>query len=187
MISEAQKPFFEKYYETQEERMHFLPPGISRDRIAPDNSDEVRLKKRRELGIADNEHVLLMVGSGFVKKGFEKSPVCRSLLAAGGKSENKVFIIGEDNPAPFKRMTLALGLRKQVTILSGRDDVPEFLLASDILLHPALDENAGIILLEAIVAGLPVLATDICGYGHYVEEADVGSLIQSPLSPVGTQ
>ena len=76
------------------------------------------------------------------------------------RRKTRFIVIGEDNPAPFTRLATMLGLRKQVTILSGRDDVPRFLLAGDLLLHPALDENAGIILLEAIVSGLPVLATD---------------------------
>lgn len=181
MISEAQKPFFKKYYQTPEQRMHILPPGISRDRIAPDNALDIRLSTRQSLGVAEDEYVLLMVGSGFIKKGLNRSLRAVRSLPRKIRTKIRLFVIGEDNPAPFKRMILALGLRKQVTILAGRDDVPEFLLASDILLHPALDENAGIILLEAIVSGLPVLATDICGYGHYVEEADVGYLIKSPF------
>ena len=181
MISETQKPFFQKYYQTPEERTHFLPPGISRDRIAPGNANEIRAAKRRELGIASDEHMLLSVGSGFIKKGLNRSLHALKSLPREMRLKTRLFVIGEDNPAPFKRLILALGLRKQVTILSGRDDVSEFLLASDMLLHPALDEAAGIILLEAIVAGLPVLATDICGYGHYVKEADVGYLIDSPF------
>ena len=49
------------------------------------------------------------------------------------------------------------------------------------MLHPAYVENTGTVLLEAIVAGLPVLATDICGYAHYIEEAEAGRLIPSPF------
>ncbi len=181
MISEAQKPFFKQYYQTPEQRMHFLPPGISRDRIAPENASEIRLAKRQELGVTPDQKMLLMVGSGFIKKGLNRSLHALRSIPKHIRQKVRLFVIGEDNPAPFKRLILALGLRKQVTILSGSDDVPSFLLASDILLHPALDEAAGIILLEAIVAGLPVLATDICGYGHYVQEADVGYLLESPF------
>ena len=39
MISEAQKRFFLKYYDTPLSRMHFLPPGISWDRVAPPAAD----------------------------------------------------------------------------------------------------------------------------------------------------
>ena len=181
MISETQRPFFEKYYHTPAQRMHFLPPGISRDRIAPDNAEEIRADMRRELGVADDEHLLLMVGSGFIKKGLKRAIYAVRSLPSAVREKTRFFVIGEDNPTPFRRLALMLGIRRQVTILSGRDDVPRFLLAADLLLHPALDENAGIVLLEAIVAGLPVLATDVCGYGHYVEEAEVGQLVRSPF------
>lgn len=181
MISEAQQPYFEKYYGTQDERLHYLPPGIGRDRVAPPDAEKIRTAKREELGIDGDQHLLLMVGSGFVKKGLRRALLALRSLPHKIRSKTHFFVIGEDNPAPFKRLVFTLGLRENVTILSGREDVPEFLLAADLLLHPALDENAGIVLLEAIVSGLPVLATDICGYGHYVETADVGELLPSPF------
>ncbi len=181
MISEAQKPFFLKYYATPMSRMHFLPPGIARDRVAPLNADEIRREKRAELGVADDERMLLMVGSGFIKKGLKRALVAVRALPKGLREKIRFFVIGEDNPRPFQRMIFRMGLRRNVQIMSGQDDIPRFLLAADLLIHPALDEAAGIILLEAIVAGLPVLATDVCGYGHYVEEADVGELVRSPF------
>ncbi|WP_122771440.1 glycosyltransferase, partial [Pseudomonas viridiflava] len=46
---------------------------------------------------------------------------------------------------------------------------------------PAYNENTGTVLLEALVAGLPVLVTDVCGYAHYIEEADCGRVIPSPF------
>jgi hypothetical protein len=43
-----------------------------------------------------------------------------------------------------------------------------FLLGADLLIHPAYNENTGTVLLEAVVAGLPVLTTAVCGYAHYI-------------------
>jgi len=45
------------------------------------------------------------------------------------------------------------------------------------LLHPARRENTGNAIVEALVAGLPVLATDSCGYGFHVERAAAGRLV----------
>lgn len=180
MISETQQPFFEKYYNTPSSRMHFLPPGISRDRIAPENAEELRRKKRRELNVADDEKLVIMVGSGFIKKGLARALYAIKSLDRTLRKKTWFYIIGEDNQAPFRRLALLLGINDRIVFMSGRDDVPEFMLAGDLMLHPALDENAGIVLLEAIVSGLPVLATDVCGYGHFVEEAGVGELAPSP-------
>ena len=63
--------------------------------------------------------------------------------------------------------------------LGGRSDVPRFLLGADLLIHPAYHENTGTALLEALVAGLPVLVTDVCGYAHYIAEADAGRVLPS--------
>ena len=184
MISETQQLFFRKYYGTDDSRMQFLPPGISADRIAPQNVDEIRREMRAELGVRDDEFMLLSVGSGFIKKGVKRALIAQRSLPAAIRNKTQYFIIGRDNPAPFKRLIFRLGLCRNATILSeGRDpdEIPRFLFAADLLVHPALDEAAGIILVEAVVAGLPVLATDNCGYGHYIEEADVGALVQSPF------
>ena len=181
MISDVQKPFFEKYYQTPEYRMHFLPPGISRGRIAPENASALRQAKRVELGIPKDNFVILMVGSGFIKKGLNRSLYAIRSLPSEMRKKTSALIIGEDNSAPFKRLAFLLGISGITSFMSGREDVSELMLAGDVLLHPALDEAAGIVILEAIVSGLPVLATDVCGYGHYVEDADVGELIPSPF------
>lgn len=53
--------------------------------------------------------------------------------------------------------------------------------AADLLLHPAYQEAAGIVLLEAITAGLPVLTTAVCGYAHYIVDANCGEAIAEPF------
>ena len=119
------------------------------------------------------------------KKGVSRSLYALRSLPKDIRKKTKYFIVGKDKASPFRRLIFRLGLRKSVTIFSfGRDpdEIPNFLFAADLLLHPATDENAGIILLEAAVAGLPVIATENCGYGHYIEEAGIGYLVPNPFS-----
>jgi UDP-glucose:(heptosyl)LPS alpha-1,3-glucosyltransferase len=68
-----------------------------------------------------------------------------------------------------------------VTWFGGRDDVQRFLLGADLLLHPAYMESGGIVLLEAMIAGLPVIATDVCGFAPLIEEAAAGLVLASPF------
>jgi len=180
MISRSQLPFFTRHYQTSGKRLHFLPPGIDRDRIAPPEAEKIREDMRQELGIKSEEHLLLMVGSGFKKKGLDRAMIALAALPEPLRELTKLIVIGEDKSSSFKRLAERLGIDRQVTIFSGRDDVPRFLQAADLLIHPALDENAGIILLEAVVAGLPVLATENCGYAHYILEAGAGLLAPHP-------
>jgi UDP-glucose:(heptosyl)LPS alpha-1,3-glucosyltransferase len=181
MISKVQKPFFDHHYQTQEERIQFLPPGISRDRVVPDDVAQRRRAKRADLGLNDDQKMLLMVGSGFVKKGLDRALYAVRALPKSERSNVRFFVIGEDNPAPFKRLMFLLGITRNVTILSGQDDVPDFMFAADLLILPALDEAAGIVLLESVVAGLPVLTTENCGYAHYIAEAGMGEVVPMPF------
>lgn len=181
LISPLQKNEFVRYYQTPENRFHLLPPGIEKNRIAPENSAELREKTRAELGIKSNEFLLLMVGSGFKTKGLDRGLLALAALPEDIKNRTQLYVIGKDDPATFQAQAKKLDIHDRVKFLGGRDDVPRFLLAADLLLHPAYNENTGTVLLEAVVSGLPVLTTDICGYAHYIIEANAGRVLPSPF------
>ena len=182
MISDVQKPLFLKHYNTPLDRFHELPPGISRDRIRPPEAEEVRAGFRAEYGLAEDDLLLLLVGSGFITKGLDRVLKGMTALPPGLLERTHLIVVGQDNPVPFERQARRLGVSNRVRILRGRDDVPRFLLGADLLVLPAYSENTGTVILEAIVSGLPVLVTDVCGYAHYVAEADAGCIVDSPFS-----
>ncbi len=182
LISQTEKDKFIKYYATEEERLFMLPPGISRDRCAPENLAELRSTKRREMNIAETQRVLLFVGSGFIKKGLGRAIEAVAALPSGEREKTILLIVGQDREEKFRRLANERGVSNNVQFLGGRDDVPELLFMADALIHPAFDEAAGIVLLEALVAGLPVLVTDVCGYAHHIAAAGAGIVLPSPFS-----
>ena len=181
MISDVQLPLFTKHYRTPLERFHMLPPGISPDRRAPANAASVRVEFRREFKVADEELLLVQIGSGFITKGLDRSIRALAALPETLKKRTRLMVVGQDDPGKFQRLAQSLGIAERVEFLSGRSDVPRFLLGADLLIYPAYNENTGTVLLEALVAGLPVLVTDVCGYAHYIEEADCGLVVPSPF------
>ena len=126
--------------------------------------------------------LLLQIGSGFRTKGLDRSLRAISVLPSKLIARVHLYIIGQDDHKEFASLAKSLGISKLVTFFSGRNDVPRFLQGADILLHPSYAENTGGVILEAVVAGLPVLVTDVCGYAHYVKEAKAGILLESPYS-----
>ncbi|MDR2880460.1 MAG: glycosyltransferase family 4 protein [Azoarcus sp.] len=182
MISRAQQPFFERHYGTPPERFHLLPPGISTDRRAPVDAPAIRVAFRAEFGLDDDDLLLLLIGSGFRTKGLDRCLKALAALPEALGKRTRLFVIGKDKSHSFQRQARLLGLNERVAFLGSRDDVPRFLFGADLLIHPAYSENTGTVLLEALVAGLPVLATDICGYAHYIDEAGAGRLIASPFA-----
>lgn len=182
LLSRKQADDFIKYYHTSPERFYLLPPGITKDRVAPDNAQEIRDKVKNELGIQKDEFLLLMVGSGFKTKGLDRVILAYASLPDDLKKRSRVYVIGKDNPHLFQKQATKLDVRDKIQFLGGRHDVPHFLLAADLLLHPAYNENTGTVLLEAMASGLPVLATDVCGYADYIKEADAGRILSSPFN-----
>ncbi len=182
MISEVQQPLFVKHYGTQPERFHLLPPGITQDRRAPANAAEIRAEFRAEFKLGEGDLLLVQIGSGFKTKGLDRSLKALASLPRELKQRTRLIAIGQDDPTPFLLQVKALGLSDQVQILKGRSDIPRFLLGADLLIHPAYNENTGTVLLEALVAGLPVLVSAVCGYAHYIAEADCGRVLAEPFA-----
>ncbi len=182
LIAGQQKDIFQKFYHTPDDRLHILPPGIAEDRRRGSDSPRLRCEFRREFGIRDHEILLLLIGSGFITKGLDRALVAMAALPETLQERVRFFVIGQDNPRQFLRLAEELRIEDRLTIFAGRDDVPRFLQGADIMVHPAYMESGGIVLIEALVAGLPVIATDVCGFAHYVEESGGGVLIGSPFS-----
>jgi UDP-glucose:(heptosyl)LPS alpha-1,3-glucosyltransferase len=181
MISILQLKYFKRFYGISDARIRVLPPGIATDRMAPANSAAVRAGFRREFRLDDDNILLLSVGSGFSMKGFDRGLTAVAALPAELRTRVRVFVIGQDKPGPVRRLAQRLGVEDIFTLFPGRDDIPRFLQGADFLLHPARHENAGMIIVEAIIAGLPVLTTATCGYACYVQEASAGRVVPSPF------
>jgi UDP-glucose:(heptosyl)LPS alpha-1,3-glucosyltransferase len=181
-ISPLQQALFEKYYATPGQRFHPLPPGISRDRRAPADAAGRRAAFRREFALDEDGLLLVQIGSGFKTKGLDRSLRALARLPETLRRRARFIAIGQDDAQPFLRLAALLGVAERVAILPGRGDIPRFLLGADLLIHPAYNENTGTVLLEALVAGLPVLTTAVCGYAHYVEEASGGRVVAEPFA-----
>jgi UDP-glucose:(heptosyl)LPS alpha-1,3-glucosyltransferase len=181
LIAPKQQSLFVEHYQTELSRFHLLPPGISKDRIAPPNAGEIRKKLRDLFHVPPHHFLLLFIGSGFKTKGLDRAIYALSALPSSLKRTCHLFVIGDDHPRDFQRLAHQLNVHDQVHFLGGRPDVPQFLLSGDLLLHPAYHENTGTVLLEALASGLPVLTVDACGYADHVKKARAGVVLSSPF------
>lgn len=180
-LSKRQKNDICEYYHTDPHRLHVLPPWIAKNRLVSDDSAQVRYQVRQEFAVSEGQIMLLMIGSGFKTKGLDRALLAIAALPKPVRYRVRFFVIGQDKATAYIRLARRLGIIEQVHILGGRSDVPRFLFAADCLIHPARNEAAGIVLLEAVVAGLPVLTTDVCGYAPYIQEAKLGMVLPSPF------
>lgn len=180
-LSPLQIAQYRRHYALPDERLILLPPGIAEDRRAGPEAERLRVEFRREFGLTAGESVILQIGSGFAVKGVDRSLRALASQPASRREHLRYFLVGQDDPRPYLRLARRLGVDHLIRVFPGRDDIPRFLQGADLLLHPAYSESAGMVLLEAVVAGLPVLCTDTCGYAFHVLEAGAGRVLESPF------
>lgn len=171
---------FKKHYGTSDQRFHMLPPGISLQLKYHHADDQSRQSFRQQHAIPQDHLLLLQVGSDFKRKGVDRSLSAIAHLPPILRDKVTYFVVGQDDPAPFNASIEKYGLTAQVRFFPGRDDIPEFMHSADLLLHPAYHEAAGIVILEALAAGLPVLVTENCGYAFHVKNSGAGDVCQIP-------
>lgn len=169
MLSKSQQEIYARYYKKCLPRLRVLPPGIRQDCNMPTDVRPFRNRIREELGLKMTDRILLMVGSGFKTKGVDRAIRILGHLSPDQQAQTHLVVLGQDKPDQFIKLSKKMGLIERVHFLGGRADVPDFLFGADILLHPAYHENAGMVILEALIAGLPVGVTRQSGYASFVE------------------
>lgn len=180
-ISLAERPLFTKFYATHPSRFHFLPPGIKPPSLSSDTED-IAGAIRNEFNIPATAALLLCVGSGFRTKGLDRSIACLVELIKKYYLNAYLLVVGADKSSLYKQLAQQKGVVERVIFAGGRSDMSAIYAAADLLLHPAYREVAGNVILEAMLAGLPVVATDVCGYSSYVRDYDMGQVVSAPYA-----
>ncbi len=77
-------------------------------------------------------------------------------------------VTGEAEESPYPQLAARLGLSERVHFLGCRDDMPDLMRAVDLFVFPSRYEPFGLVVLEAMASGLPVIATTTTGAAELV-------------------
>jgi glycosyltransferase involved in cell wall biosynthesis len=93
-------------------------------------------------------------------------------------------VVGRGDPTPYVRMADALGIRDAVRWAGEADPVAPFFRDADLFVLPSRWEGCPNVVLEAMAAGLPVVATDAGGTPELVVDGVTGFLVHvdSPVA-----
>ncbi|MBI4581102.1 MAG: glycosyltransferase [Planctomycetes bacterium] len=132
---------------------------------------------RGTLGVAPDERLLLWTGRLDPVKGFEEMLAACAQLK--GRHHFKLIMVG-DGPyrATVERLAAEHGLGAHVRLVGQRQDVPGLLKAADLFLFCSRTEGLPNSLLEAMAAGLPVVATKVPGCRDVVRHLETGLLVE---------
>lgn len=164
------------------ERIEIIPNGVDLDRFASPHDPE---GVRAELGIPRDRKVVGIVGRISEQKGQEDFIQAARLIHQ--KVPGTVFLIvgaADDNVlmARLQRLAGELGLEKEVLFMGYIPDMPKVYSALDLLVVPSRWEGFGLVLVEAMAAGKPIVATEV-GAIPEVVAPDETALLVPPGSP----
>ena len=168
---------------TEPERLTLMPPTIDRARRHPEfRSGGARERVRGELGVAVDAVVWLAVAAHPLTKGLD-----RAVAALPAFPDARLVVAGVAEGTKQGRLIRRLAgdahVSERITLLGMRRDIPELMAAADLLVHPARVDTTGTAILEAVVNGLPVIATALCGYSVHVAAAQAGVVMPEPFGP----
>ena len=147
---------------------------------------------RRELGLPEDARIALFVGSVVGYKGvdtaiealgplFEQYNLHYCLAGSWLTPAGEPFD-GEEGFIEGIREKIARGgWQDHVHFLGRRNDIPALMASSDVLVHPTRIEGFGLVLVEAMAAGLPVVASNVQGIPEVLE--GTASLMTPPDDP----
>lgn len=164
-----------------------IPPGVDLSVFHP----YPHTQARRELDIPARDQMLLFVGRIEPLKGIDTLLRALQVLHSSGQMPHRLLlsVIGGDPSKPRetrhaeleKLMTLRgeLGLGDVVTFLGRRaqETLHSYYSAADVVVMPSHHESFGMVALEAMACGTPVIATDVGGLSQLVRDGETGFLV----------
>lgn len=151
----------------------------------PDKGDlqEKGRRIRARFGLADEHFVIGSVGRLFDNQK-RTSDLIRALPAVlSAHPEARLLIVGDGlYRGRLEEIAVEYGVSDRTVFAGYQPDPGPFLHAMDLFAHPAASEAFGLVLAEAMLAKLPVVATNVGGIPHVVENGVTATLIP-PFSP----
>ena len=176
-------------YRADRRKLSIVPPGVDSAQFTPRPRDE----SRAAVGLKPGQKMLLFVGRLEPLKAVDSIIRALHAIATVSRSELegvRLTIVGGEvgNPERKRLSALAdqLGVAGYIEFVGAKDhtQLPTYYSAAEALLMPSDYESFGMVALEAMAAGTPVIASNVGGLAYLVREGETGYLVpvRDPLA-----
>ncbi len=187
-VSESVKQTWVEYSGTSASRVRVIYNSISPTPVPADLPDA---RARLRAGFCVTPHTRLALCVGRLAH-YKRPDIVLEALAPALEEHDLALLFagGEDHSVPgtttmlegMRALVGRAGLQERVRFLGHRDDTAELMAAADVLVHGTQKEAFGLVLAEALAAGLPVVSTRVEGTPEVLE--GTGYLLVPPNEPV---
>lgn len=153
-----------------------IPTGIDLEAYRTANGKNIRKKKHWE-----NDIVMISVGRLASEKNWEVLLNAVALVLKDVPQFRLVLIGDGQDRKNLEDLTKELGIRKRVTFLGALafSEIPAYMKAANIFGFASITETQGLVTLEAMAAGLPVVAVDASGTRDILKNGQQGYLVEN--------
>ena len=178
----AEQQQLQYLYKAKKSKISIIPPGVDISHFYPIPKDEAR----QYIGLSSDEKIVLFVGRIEPLKGLDTLLKAISGRRAATMGSVTLVIIGGDPNASTQDMSAEmvrihqlsddLSLGRMVAFLGKRaqDTLPYYYSAADVLVMPSRYESFGMVALEAMACGTPVIASEVGGLAFLIKDGETG-------------
>lgn len=166
-----------EFYGVPDSDVSELPNGFSASEFSMENRGTFRPAVRRELGYTDRDRVVIFVANELERKGF--LPLLRA-MAQLDDPRVRLLAVGRLDPRGCMREIARLGMSGRVHFTGPTSEVARYYAAADVFALPTQYEAWGLVIVEAMASGLPVLTSRLAGAAVAVREPLSGRLLDDP-------
>lgn len=170
----------ELYPDFDKSRIHLIWNGVNHQLFSPELRLAARAGSRENLGISTHAKVLLLLGSGWHRKG-----VSTALEFLARLPESVMLLIAgkESHPKRYRRYAESLGISAERLRWIGPTSTPlQLFAAADLFIQPSMYDQMPNASLEAMACGLPVVVSQSSGTRDLVTEG-VGGFVRDWFAP----